>query len=258
MISTPNRGVDPLYTTVTPILYPNQPGHATGFFYSDIGDQDPESLNNADIDVFLITNHHVVADENGEPLSDSIRIITRPDQQRLDQLQYHDLQLVDDEGDPRWIEHPQGSSVDVVALPLNLDISGGGNRLVTNQLRLPDDVMVSFGQEAVVLGYPIRGSSPYLPIARNAMIASPYGVPFEEMPCFATDADMHSGTSGSPVFTRPSALQQTTEGFQLGGNQRMHFIGIHSATMQSDHDPEEGPLNINVSWYSELLDDLIP
>jgi hypothetical protein len=68
---------------------------------------------------------------------------------------------------------------------------------------------------------------------------------------------MHSGTSGSPVLTRPSALQQTNEGFQLGGQQRMHCLGIHSATMLSDHEVEEDPLNINVTYYAELLGDII-
>ncbi len=126
MASTPNRGVNPLYTTVTPILYPNGTGHATGFFYSDIGDEDPEAIEEEEIDQYLITNHHAVADEDGSPLSDSIRIITRSNPQRLSQLEYHDIQLVDDSNNPRWIEHPQGSAIDVVAVPLDFEISAGG------------------------------------------------------------------------------------------------------------------------------------
>jgi V8-like Glu-specific endopeptidase len=256
MTSLPDRGVDPLYTAVTPILYPNNSGHATGFFYTDIGDTDPEQRNQRDEDIYLITNHHAVADDDGDPICDSIRIITRPNPQNLTELKHHDIELYDD-GNPQWREHPEGSEIDVVAISLDINLNDSGTKIISNQLRMPDNVEVTFGQEAVVLGYPIRGQSPYLPIARNAMIASPYGVPFQGIPCFGTDADMHSGTSGSPVLTRPSALQQTTDGFQLGGQQQMHFLGIHSATMQSNHELEEGPLNINVTWYAELLDEII-
>jgi len=257
MVSIPDRGVDPLYTAVTPILYPNSSGHATGFFYTDLGDSDPDEINQMEEQTYLITNHHAVADEEGNPICDSFRIITRPNSQNLANLQYYDVELKDDNGSSCWLEHPEGSEIDVVAIPLEIDLSDSGTRAISNQLRIPENIEVTFGQEAAVLGYPIRGEAPYLPIARNAMIASPYGVPFQGLPCFATDAHMHSGTSGSPVLTRPSALQQTNEGFQLGGQQRMHFLGIHSATMLSDHEPEEGPLNINVTWYAELLDDII-
>lgn len=252
----PDRGVDPLYTTVTPILYPDSSAHATGFFYTELDDTESEEVDLDSAGIYLVTNHHAVADENGNPISDSIRIMTRPDSQDLTNLQYHDITLESDDGEQQWLEHPQGSEIDVVAVPLNIDLDGTGTRVISNQLRLPDNIKIQFGQEAAVLGYPIRGQSPYLPIARNAMIASSYGVPFQGLPCFATDADMHSGTSGSPVLTRPSALQQTTEGFQLG-TQKMFFLGVHSATMQSDHEPEEGPLNINVTWYAELLEDII-
>jgi hypothetical protein len=257
MSSLPNRDIDPLYTAVTPILYPNSSGHATGFFYTDLGDLAPEEVSRADENTYLITNHHAVADDEGNPICESIRIITRPNAQNLAELRHLDIELRDDDGTPQWLEHPEGSEIDVVAIPLDTDLSDSGTVVISNQLMMPDDIKVTFSQEAAVLGYPIRGQSPYLPIARNAMIASPYGVPFQGLPCFATDADMHSGTSGSPVLTRPSDLQQTTDGFQLGGRQQMHFLGIHSATMQSAHEPEEGPLNINVTWYAELLDDII-
>jgi hypothetical protein len=252
----PNRGVNPLYTTVTPILYPDSSAHATGFFYTELDGVESDDVDLDSENIYLVTNHHAVADEDGSPISDSIRIMTRPESQDLAKLQHHDIKLKGDDGEPQWLEHPEGSEIDVVAVPLNIDLNETGTRVISDQLKLPDNIKIQFGQEAAVLGYPVRGGSPYLPIARNAMIASPYGVPFQGLPCFATDADIHSGTSGSPVLTRPSALQQTTEGFQLG-SQKMFFLGVHSATMQSDHEPEEGPLNINVTWYAELLGDII-
>jgi len=245
-MSVPNRPVDPLYTCVTPIQYPNQEGHATGFFYVP----DEESSES-----YLITNHHAVANDTGEPLSDSIRILLRPSQ-NANQLDFRDISL-GSAADPNWLEHPNGPHVDVVAIELaDIDLSDTVNSALHSGLFLPDDVLVNPGEEAMVIGYPFRGSSPYLPLTRSALISSPYGSTFQGMPCFATDANMHSGTSGSPVFTLPKPYDQTKDAIRMGGG-GPYFLGIHSATLQSDHDPDEGPLNINLTWYAELLRDII-
>ncbi|WP_229122423.1 S1 family peptidase [Halapricum desulfuricans] len=244
-MSVPSQSIDPIYTVVTPIQYPDKSGHATGFFFS-IGEQ-----------TYLITNYHVVANEDGAPISDTIRILTRPSRQDITKVNHRDIKLHSG-GEPSWLEHPKGRDIDVVAIPLDLDVDFdniGTHYLSYTQLK-PDDIILKPGQEAMVIGYPIRGNSPYLPVSRNAVIASPYGAPFQGLPCFAIDADMHSGTSGSPVLTRPSPIQHTEDGPVVGGRQQMHFIGIHSATMQSNHNPSEGPLNLNTEWYAELIKEI--
>ena len=116
MASVPDSGVHPIYTTVTPILYPNRSGHATGFFYVDLGDSDSDEVEQTGEQIYLITNHHVVANEDDNPICDSIRIIIRPDSQDLADLQYHDIDLRDNSGNTCWLEHPEGSGIDVVAI----------------------------------------------------------------------------------------------------------------------------------------------
>jgi hypothetical protein len=139
MPSLPNRGVDPLYTTVTPIFYPNSSDHATGFLYMDLGDSDAEEINQLDKQTYLITNHYAVADGEGNPICDSFRIITRPNSQDLAKLRYHDIELKDEDGSSQWLEHPEGSEIDVVAIPIDIDLSESGTRVISNQLRIPDN-----------------------------------------------------------------------------------------------------------------------
>lgn len=63
-------------------------------------------------------------------------------------------------------------------------------------------------QHIALLGYPMLERSPYTPFLRDGHMATPYGDPYKALPCFASDAGMHSGTSGSPVFTLPSLLRE--------------------------------------------------
>ena len=242
-MSIPNRDIPQEYATVTLIQYPNSNSHATGFFYTD-----------QDENQYLITNKHVLDPEDEDP--EEIRILLRgtPD---LSRLQYEDIELADDNGGKNWLSHPTDSDVDIAAIPLDIDLRQYGNMAFSQDVFLPDNVQIGAGEQAMILGYPFKGNRPYLPVARSALIASPYGVPFEGMKCFATDANMHSGTSGSPVLTIPSAIQETEGGISMFSGERTYLLGVHSATLHSDHDPEEGPLNLNLSWYAELIEDIV-
>jgi hypothetical protein len=113
-----------------------------------LGDSNPDEINQMEKQTHLITNHHAVADEEGNPICDSFRIITHPNSQNLANLQYYDVELKDDSGSSCWLEHPEGSEIDVVAIPLEIDLSDSGTRVISNQLRIPDNIEVTFDQEA--------------------------------------------------------------------------------------------------------------
>lgn len=258
MVPVPAQDIDPLLTVVTTIQYPTAEGHATGFFYAS-GHVDEEPGEFEKQSIYLITNRHVVADEGGDPVENSIRIFTRNSRQDVFELEYHDIDLLDEDGNPIWLEHDLGEHVDIVAIPLELpvDFDNIGTHYLSNINLKPQDVIIKPGQDAMVIGYPIKGKRPYLPISRNAMIASPYGYPFQDLHCFALDANMHSGASGSPVFTRPSAVKWTEDGGTIGGRQPYSLLGVHSSTLYSNHATAEGQLNLNRVWYAELIHDIV-
>ena len=236
----PSPDLEPLFSAITPVFLPGDEGHATGFYFVD-DDGDP----------YLITNHHVVSDQNGtDPVRESIRVLTRRSRD-LNAISFHDVPIERD-GEPTWISHPRGSSVDIVAVPLSFD-PGGGAGVTLHSEMLPEAGRMPIAQRAMVVGFPMLERTPFLPLSRDATIATQYGTSYRELPCFLTDADLHSGTSGSPVFSLPrmSARDDDMVGREL------NLIGVHSATIFAEHPPQEGALDLNVAWYSQLLEDMV-
>lgn len=257
-MSIPNPTVDSRFLSTTPILYPADNGHATGFFFIYDGD------------TYLITNKHVVDRQsvNEEPLQ-SVRIFVRPNPGDVGTTKPIDIQLIDEDGNRLWQDHPADSTIDVVAIPLRppvveepVNASGfdddGTNEIgAFNEEHLPktDEIIVG-GRSLIIFGYPYRVSSPYFPVARDALSASPYGFPFRGKPRFMTDAKTHNGISGSPVLTHPSAMQASESGgFDVGGARKAWFlVGVHSSTLSGDI---REPLDLNEAWYSTLIPDII-
>lgn len=101
----------------------------------------------------------------------------------------------------------------------------------------------------VVVGYPLGfyDKKNNLPVYRKASIASAYGINFGGLPYFLVDANLHEGTSGSPVVNSHHTLFKEgdkKEGYKL--------FGIHSA----EHVVDEDPLGLNVVWYADVLVDI--
>lgn len=270
MPTLPDQPISGLFATTTPIQYRGDSEHATGFFF----------LHN---DVpYLITNRHVVDFEtaNGEPLS-SIRILSRPNPDDFRETEFHDLDLRDDEGSPLWQGHPEDSTIDLVAICLKPPVvedqiqiqpirgSEDGyesSSLAFTERHLPvrgDEgihEVIAGGTTSILLGYPYRNERPYFPVARNAVISSPYGQPFEGKPRFMTDARTHPGLSGCPVLSSPlgkiwntsmtdlSSIQAAIEG------EGWRLIGIHSERLGLDITT---PLDLNAAWYSTLIMDIV-
>lgn len=238
-VSMPGPDVEPLFSTVTPILFPDQDGHATGFYF--IADDDQG---------YLITNYHVVSSDGKVPVSDSIRVLIRPSRDISD-LEFRDVPLETDDG-PTWVEHSRGTKVDMVAIPIPFDTEPMETVALHSGL-FPEKGNMPITQSATIIGYPMLEKAPFFPLFRDATIATPYGTMYRDAPCFATDANMHSGTSGSPIFALPTATARRDD--MLG--RELNLIGIHSATLFSGHAPKEGALNLNIGWYIQLLADMI-
>ncbi len=60
------------------------------------------------------------------------------------------------------------------------------------------------GNAVLIVGFPLgfHDNLHHLPVARQAVIASAFGIRFQGQGYFLTDARMHRGTSGAPVVAR--------------------------------------------------------
>jgi len=220
-------------------------GSATGFFFRDQGIE------------FLATNRHVVIDEESNCHPDTLKILLHASRENLG-VNLFVLVSLYRENLPLWLQHPNYSSTgcDVVLVPLdkttlhqqNLlsfrasQITHFGSEIINKEQVNP------FGEVAIV-GYPLgfHDMANNLPIYRRASIASSYGVEFNGKPYFLVDANLHPGTSGSPVVSTHHTLFRRD-----GGRESYCLFGINSAQHVVDGDP----LGLNVVWYANLLPEI--
>jgi len=211
-----------------------QIGGGTGFFFRH------------DKQLFLITNRHVLINENTNFFPDKIVIRLNTNSSDLTQSTNQEYMLYDKITDsPRWIE--LSKDIDLVALPIDDPKECIFAALGENNLP-PKNLIMGLGEQVIVIGYPhgFYDEIHNLPIVRNASIASAYGVPFKNTPVFLIDSNLHPGTSGSPVITVPSNFSSSPDGgFEIHGDKKWYFLGVNSATF--------GELRLNQIWYADLV-----
>jgi hypothetical protein len=244
--------VDPLFVAVTRIITSKagKPvGIGSGFFY-----RSGESL-------FLVSNLHVFIDPKLGVCPDTARIKVHTDAHDLARNADVDLPLYS-AGSPRWRSL---QDIDVAALPVASDLDKKHVISVMTAAQLPpDDIRIQPGQDVLVLGYPLGWADEYnnLPIVRQGILASAYGSLFDGRPVCLIDARLHRGTSGSPVITKPSIVTITADGRPVLGGPTSFLLGVHSAALLPGDEAgmaevvETGPLDLNLCWYSRIVEDL--
>jgi S1-C subfamily serine protease len=228
-------------------------GFGTGFFYEHQGG------------LYLITNRHVLIDEAKNHRPDSITLRLHTDASDIRKNADLTLALYDGTGAPCWREHPQaGRTVDVVALPVHRTAIAPGffTKSFSKANHIPDDVDIALGEDLQVIGYPLgfHDQVHNLPVIRSATLASIYPVPFEGHPFVLIDARLHSGTSGSPVMTKPtSILRKADGGIAMLAGSATFLLGVHSASVDiQGRDPSrDEPLGLNVAWFASLIPEIL-
>jgi len=224
-------------------------GSATGFF-----------CQKDETNQFLVTNRHVVIDEGEDHFPDHLKLSLHANKIDLDNNEEILISLYDSSNCQLWKEHPKYDELkcDVIAIPLHREVfindcfqkfkSSTCIRLFGPDLTTMPDIN-PFGDVAVV-GYPLGffDKKNNLPVYRKAMIASQYGVNFNNKPYFLIDANLHAGTSGSPVVSAHLPLFK-----EEGAKEPYKLFGIHSA----EHVEKDEPLGLSVVWYSYLIDEII-
>jgi hypothetical protein len=115
------------------------------------------------------------------------------------------------------------------------------------------------GEDVFIMGYPLgfHDQRLNLPIFRNAMVASTYRVPFQGLPLFLTDANLHPGTSGSPVITKPKSAWVDDKGnTNIIVGTVYYLVGVHSGTVDPSVTGGQ-PIGLGAAWYAELVEDIV-
>lgn len=107
---------------------------------------------------------------------------------------------------------------------------------------------IEVGSLLLVVGFPLgfHDTLHHLPVVRQAVIASSFGLRFQGQGYFLTDARTHRGSSGAPVVLR------CAEGDQI---LPWKLLGVHSARIDMggrDAEVDES-LGLNCAWYADIL-----
>ncbi len=113
------------------------------------------------------------------------------------------------------------------------------------------DDLVEVGSSLLVVGFPLgfHDTLHHLPVVRQAVLASSFGLRFKGEGYFLTDARTHRGTSGAPVVMR---LPQAGA---APGDLPWWLLGVHSARLDvgtRDLELDEA-LGLNCAWYADIL-----
>jgi hypothetical protein len=214
--------------------------NATGFFFE------------RDKKLFLISNRHVVLDEATEHHPDRLEIEFHVDPDNLAVTKQSSIPLYR-QNSPTWRQGVDSAGlVDVVAL--ELDRSALPETLLiaafTPAHLLEDLDQIEVGTRVLIVGFPLgfHDTLHRLPVARQAVIASAFGIRFQGHGYFLTDARMHRGTSGAPVVARMPVEQSGR------GSLPWMLLGVHATRMDVTRDvAQDGRLNLNCAWYADII-----
>jgi len=215
--------------------------HATGFFFQRDGG------------LFLVTNRHVVLDEASDHRPDRLEIELHVEPENVAVTTQFSIPLYRG-AEPLWRQSMDSAgTVDVVALELERGALPEKLLLrpftAANLVEQLDEIEV--GTRVLIVGFPLgfHDTLHHLPVVRQAVIASAFGLRFQGQGYFLTDARMHRGTSGAPVVARMTTQRSGREDLPW------MLLGVHAARMDvTNRDIEQDErLNLNCAWYADVV-----
>jgi hypothetical protein len=233
--------IEPLLLTTTRVstFDNNRPlTAASGFFFERDGR------------LFLVTSRHVVFDSPSKHFPNRLEIELHTDAENLTRSTVLSILLFRD-GRSVWHQgKDDAGEIDVAvielersAMPASVAIQCFTTAHLQRSLQ-----EVEVGSSLLVVGFPLgfHDTLHHLPVVRQAVIASSFGLRFQGHGYFLTDARTHRGTSGAPVVMRSAA-----------GTSQLPWklLGVHSAGMDMgsrDLRLDES-LGLNCAWYADIL-----
>ena len=233
--------IEPLLLTTARVstFFGNQPlTGASGFFFE------------RDARLFFVTSRHVLIDVPSQHFPDRIEIELHTDAQNLTRSVALSVLLYRD-GLSVWHQGSDaGGEIDVAVIEIQRSALPQSVLLRSFQpAHLQDSLQdIEVGNSLLIVGFPLgfHDTLHHLPVVRQALIASSFGLRFQGHGYFLTDARTHRGTSGAPVVMRDPA-----------GDRQLPWklLGVHSMRMDmvSRDRQQDESLGLNCAWYADIL-----
>jgi len=236
--------IEPILLAVTRVAtFENQQAKtsATGFFFKR-GRR-----------LFVVTSRHVLIDEPTKHFPDRIEIELHVNPANVAESIGFSIPLYRD-GKSVWRDGLDGGGgIDVAVVELDhtaLPSSMVYRAFTPAHLCQPRD-LIEAGTPVLIIGFPLgfHDTLHHLPVVRQAVISSSFGMRFQGHGYFLTDARTHRGTSGAPVVMRMPRTDASTRALPW------MLLGTHSARLDAgsrDFELDEA-LGLNSAWYADIL-----
>lgn len=203
--------------------------------------------------LYLVTSRHVMIDEPSKHFPNRIVIELHIDPDNMASSTGFSIPLYRD-GKSLWRQGLDAAGEIDVAL-IEIDRAALPNTTVYSaftpaHLLDPAD-QAEIGSSLLVVGFPLgfHDTLHHMPVVRQAILASSFGLRFKGQGYFLTDARTHRGTSGAPVVMRINDSNSTL------GDLPWRLLGVHSARLDvgtRDQKLDEA-LGLNCAWYADIL-----
>ncbi|MEF8699614.1 MAG: serine protease [Candidatus Accumulibacter sp. UW26] len=215
--------------------------NASGFFFAR-GDR-----------LFLVTSRHVLLDKPSRHFPDRIEIELHIDPDNLAESTGFSIPLYS-AGKSLWRQGlDTAGDIDVALIEIDrAALPARSLYRAFTPAHLPGRAdLVEVGSSLLVVGFPLgfHDTLHHMPVVRQAVLASSFGLRFKGEGYFLTDARTHRGTSGAPVVMRIAGAEAER------GDLPWILLGIHSARLDvgsRDLKLDEA-LGLNCAWYADIL-----
>ncbi|HEY6896124.1 MAG TPA: serine protease [Rhodocyclaceae bacterium] len=215
--------------------------NASGFFFARNGR------------LFLVTSRHVMFDAPSKHYPDRIEIELHIDPHNIAAATGFSIPLYQ-QGRSLWRQGQDAAGeIDVALIEIDrsaLPAAALYRAFTPEHLPGPHD-RVDVGSSLLVVGFPLgfHDELHHMPVVRQAIVASAFGLRFKGQGYFLTDARTHRGTSGAPVAMRIAAPGAAH------GDLPWLLLGIHSASLDvgGRDQAQDEALGLNCAWYSDIL-----
>jgi S1-C subfamily serine protease len=215
--------------------------HASGFFFE------------RDRRLYLVTSRHVLIDTPSGHFPNRIEIEIHTDEYDLGKSTGFSLLLYDN-GQSVWRQGSDaGGEIDVAMIELDRSALPPTTslRAFTPEHLQSSGAAVEVGSSVLIVGFPLgfHDTLHHLPVVRQSVVASAFGMRFQGQGYFLTDARTHRGTSGAPVVMRHHGLAPGD------GSLPWRLLGVHSARLDmAGRDLlQDESLGLNCAWYADIL-----
>ncbi|TBT23722.1 hypothetical protein D5E80_24900 [Vibrio parahaemolyticus] len=210
-------------------------------------------------DIYLITNWHVVTGKDADTLDyldkqhlsiPNNLMVSFHKKGCLGEWTKQRIELLGENDEPLWLEHPLSNEVDVVAI--KIEVSNDIEVYPLDYALKDKDMVPITAMPVSVIGYPFGlTAGANWPIWKTGHIASDHGIDFEEnRPAFLIDATTRSGMSGSPVVLRADSYQTSDGSTVMANGIQTRFLGIYAGRIH-------GQSEIGRVWRPFVIQEII-